>query len=102
MAVYVVEKVRAQHVCQRGDEESGALPADGAQEPAHSESRQEEDAAQPEPLHHPVGQAEALAQHVEGADRPEVSDVLVGDGAHSQFRLPHVWGAGQEADRVQV
>ena len=98
----VVQQIGAELIAQDRDQQPPALPAQGAQQIQHPEAGRGQQRPQPQPLSQPVGQAQVLGQPVEGPHRPQVADVLVGDGAQGPVGVPQGGGAGQQAARVQV
>ena len=97
----VVEDVGAEHVGEGCDEDRGAPPADGAEEPAQSKACGQQDRTQPEALHDPVGEAQKVACCEERPDGPEEAEVLVRDRAHCEVRLPHRRSVGEEAPWIE-
>ncbi len=114
----VGQQVGAEGVRQRGDDQAEVpapggpragrpswrqdVPVQRAQQVEHAGTGREEHGAEPEPLGDPVGKAGGVEHPVEGPQGPEVADVLVGDRAEADARVPEEGGVVQEAPGIQV
>ena len=85
----VIQQVRAERVGERGHGHPARSPVELPQQEPDPQTRGRDDRPQPEALRDPVGHPDGLHQPVVGTHRPEVADVLVGDGSEADVRVPH-------------
>src|SRR3984885_6333161 len=72
-------------------------------QPGHAPGGEGQQRAQPEALHHPVGQTEGVTQREEGTHRPQVAGLLTAlDIPQRSAGGPHRGHVGQEPARVDV
>ena len=102
----VAEQIRAEHVAQGPGQlgrptrrHIGSHPPEQGQ---HPQPCDHQDRPVPEPLYHPVGQPQGLAQPEERTHREQVADVLVGDGPQPEVRIPEFGGTGDELPGIEV
>ena len=95
----VVQQVGREHVEERrGHRDAGV--DETAHEPQHAGAGHEQDRPQPQALGHPHGDTELVEDPEPRAHGPEVPDVLMGDPARTDRRLPHVGHPGQPPGRI--
>ena len=97
--------IRVDHVDEPGDNVRGAAPAaqQRVDQPDHAPGGQRQQPAQPQPLGHPIGQAQDVPEREERVHRPQVAGVLAAlDVPQPLGRAPHRHQVGQVAQRVDV
>ena len=98
----VREEVRRQLVDERGGEGGGQAEAEAPAEPQHAGAGGEEQRADPQPVRHPVGQSDRVAEPVPRPLRPEVGDDLVRHPPGELAAVERPRCVGDEAARVEV
>ncbi len=85
----IAEQVRAEPVRKGRNQRCERSPTQPAHQPIHPECGSEHEGAPEQTLGEPVGDPDRVHQPVEGPDREQVPDVLVGDGAGTDRGIPH-------------
>ena len=98
----VRQDVRGELVDDGRGEGGAEAETESAGRPQHATARGEHQRADPQPVGHPVGQPDRVAQPVPGSLRPEVGDDLVGDPAGELPAVERPRGVGDQPSGVEI